>query len=198
LDDCSPTETDRYHASLLKSIDLQSSPIYTSRHGVKSQTTANSLRSPSPMNSFTDSSASLAKVATIPRCRDSTISNTVTIPQLTQSSLSTENSHAVVSSSLTFAVVPTTNDDSKMTSFFQPISVGNTSPVSYGDVEYRRNSSRLPLEAVPELSELDVANSRYSFTRSLSSTVHIPHYPNSVQPSPVLITFDSSSLQRRT
>jgi hypothetical protein len=194
LDDGSPTETDRYHTSLLKSIDLQSSPIYTSRNRDTSQTTANSLRSPSPLDSFTDSSISLAKVTTIPRCRDSIISNTLTTtPQSTQ-----ENSHAVVSSSLTFVVTTTTNDDTKMTSFFQPISVGNTSPVSYGDIECRRNSSRLPLEAVPELSELDVANSRYSFTQPLSPTVPTPQHPNSVQPSPVLITFDSNSLQRRT
>ncbi len=193
MDDCSPMETDRYHTSLLKSIDLQSSPIYTSRNRVTPQTTANSIRSPSPRDSFTDSSISLAKVTTIPRCRDSIISNTNTTSPLSQ-----ENSHAVVSSSLAFAVGLTPNDDTKMTSFFQPISVGNTSPISYGEVEYRRNSSRLPLEAVPELSELHVANSRYSFAQSVSSTVHMPHHPNSVQPSPVLITFDSSSLQRRT
>jgi hypothetical protein len=185
-------EPDRYHTSLLKSIDLQPSPIYTSRRRVTPQTTAHSLRSPSPLDSFTDSSISLAKVTTIPRCRDSIISNTRTTSQLTQ------NSDAVVSSSLTFAVVPTANDDARMTSFFQPISVGNSSPISYGDIDCRRNSSRLPLEAVPELSELHVANSRYSFAQSLTSTVHIPHHPNSVQASPVLITFDSSSLQRRT
>jgi hypothetical protein len=137
-------------------------------------------------------------VATIPRCRNSVISNTNTTSQRAQNALSTENSHAVVSSSRNFAVVSPTNDDTKMTSFFQPISVGNPSPVSYGDVEYRKNSSRLPLEMVPELSELHVANSRYSFAQSLSSIVHIPHHPNSVQPSPVLITFESNSLQRRS
>lgn len=190
MDDCSPTETDRYHTSLLKSIDLQSSPIYTSRNRVKPQTTTNSLRSPSPLDNFTDLSISLAKVTTIPRCRDSVISNTFTTTQSIQ-----EDSHSVVSSANNFAVIPSTNEDTKMASFFQPISASNTSPVSYGDVECRKNSSRLPLEAVPELSELDVANSRYSLP---SSIVQIPHHSNSVQPSPILITFDSNSLQRRT
>jgi hypothetical protein len=159
--------------------------MYTSRHRVTPQKTAHSLQSPSPLDSFIDSSISLAKVTTIPRCRDSIISNTMITPQLTQ------NSDAVIS-------LPATNDDAKMTSFFQPISIGNTSPISCGDVECRRNSSRLPLEAVPELSELHLANSRYSFSQSLSSTVPIPQHPNSVQPSPVLITFDSNSLKRRT
>ena len=177
-------EPDRYHTSLLKSIDLQSSPIYISRN----RATGQSLQSPSPLDSFSDSTISLAKVTTIPRCRDSIISNSMITPQLAQ------NSDAVVS----FAVVPATNDDAKMTSFFQPISAGNTSPISYGDVECRKNSCRLPLEAVPELSELHVANSRYSFAQSLSSIVQIPPHPNLVQPSPVLITFDSSSLQRRS
>jgi hypothetical protein len=188
-------EADRYHASLLKSNNLQSSPLYTSRHRVTPQTTVNSARPPSLSDSFTDSSTSLAKVTTIPRCRDSIISNTIATPQLTRSTLSIENPHAVVSSALTFIAVPTSNDDTKMTSFFQPISVGNASPISYGDLEVRRNSSRLPLEAVPELSELNVANSRYSFSQSLSSTVPIPH---PAQPSPVLVTFDPSSVKHRS
>jgi hypothetical protein len=198
LDDCSPTDSDRYQASLLKSNDRPASPLYTSQRQGQSQTTANSLRSPASSEGFTDSTISLAKVATIPRCRHSIISNTIVPSQPTYNSLSTENSHAVVSPSLTFVAVPTNNDDTKMTSFFQPISIGNPSPVSYSEIDGRKNSSRLPLEAVPELSELTVANSRYSYAQSMTSTVHIPHHPRSAQPSPVLITFDSSSLKRRT
>lgn len=151
------------------------------------------------MENFTDSSISLAKVTTIPRCRDSIVSNTFTIP----SSTTQENSHAVVSSAQNFAIIPatttTTNDDTKMTSFFQPISVdNNTSPTSSSDNEARRNSSRLPLEAVPELSEVDIINSHYSYPQLTSSTVQISHHSNSVEVNPVLITFDSNSLQRRT
>ena len=181
--------TDRFRTSLLKSMDLQSSPTYASRCRSTPQTTANSLRSPSPLDNYTDSSISLAKVTTIPRCRDSIVSNSTLTPQ---------NSQTVVSSSLTSPVESSTNDDTKMSSFFQPISMGNTSSLSpYGDIDYRKNTSRLPLEAVPELSELDVANSRYSFTQSISSIVPTPRVPSAIQPSPILITFDSSSLKRR-
>jgi hypothetical protein len=66
--------------------------------------------------------------------------------------------------------------------------------VPNGDLETRKNGSRLPLEVVPEMNELDLANKRYSFEPTLSTSNH----PRSVQPSPVLITFDSSSLKRRT
>jgi hypothetical protein len=107
-------------------------------------------------------------------------------------SLSTESPNAMASSSLTFTAIPIVNDDAKMTSFFQSTSLG-----SYGDIEGRKSSSRLPLEAVPELSELNVANSRYSFPQSVPSRVHMSHHSHSVQPSPVLITFDSNSLKRR-
>jgi len=180
IDECSPIESDRYRTSLLKSIDLQSSPMYTSRNRVTSQTTGNSVRSPSPLDSFTDSSISLARVMTIPRCRDSIISNSsVTTPQ------SIHNSQTVVSPTSDLPIESPINNDSKMTSLFQPI--------SSADAEYRKMSSRLPLEAVPELTELDVANSRYSFTQSIHS-----QHTNTVQPSPILITFDSSSLKRRS
>jgi hypothetical protein len=137
------------------------------------------IRASSPQDSCTDSTVSLAKVTTIPRCRDSITSTTL------------ENPHA---STLTF----TPTDETKMTSFFEPISAGNISPVPYGEIETRKNSSRLPLEVVPEMNELDVANSRYSFDPSLSSKLPISHHSHAVQPSPVLITFDSSSLKRRT
>jgi hypothetical protein len=188
MDECSPMETDRFRTSLLKSMELQSSPTYASRCRNTSQTTAKSLRSPSPLDNSTDSSISLAKVTTIPRCRDSIISNRTLTPQ---------NSQTVVSPSLTSPTESSTNDDPRMTSFFQPIPLGNISPLSYGDIDYRKTSSRLPLEAVPELSELDVANSRYSFTQSVSSIGPTPRLPSATQPSPILITFDSSSVKRR-
>ncbi len=194
LGDCSHIKADRYHASLLKSNDLPTTPLYMPQNRVIHQTNAASARPPSPQDSLTDSATSLAKVTTIPRCRDSGKSTTLVIPQLTRGSLLIENPHAVVSSTLTF----TATDETKMTSFFEPISAGNVSPVPYGDIETRKNGSRLPLEVVPEMNELDVANSRCNFDPSLSSTLPISHHPRAVQPSPVLITFDSSSLKRRT
>lgn len=155
------------------------------------------VRPPSPSDSFTDSTVSIAKVATIPRCRDSLVSTTAVTPQSTRGSASMDNPHAVGSPALTFAGTPAGNDETKMISFFQPIVAGNASPVPYGEMEVRKgNGSRLPLEAVPEMSELDVAGSRYTFDPS--STASHPHHPRSTQPSPVLITFDSSSLKRRT
>ncbi|CAF3335483.1 unnamed protein product [Rotaria socialis] len=199
LNDCSRMEPDRYNTNLLTSNDSQTSPVYMAQQQITSQTIANSLRSSSPSDSFNDSSVSVAKISTIPRCRTSTLSNTVVeTPQLTYRFISTENSNVVVSSPLTFAAVSITNEDNKMTSFFQPISAGDLSPVSYGEIEGRKNSSRLPLEAVPELSELTLPNSRYSFTPSVSSTNNVANQSHSVQPSPVLITFDSSSLKRRS
>ena len=187
LDDCSPMENDRHCASLLKSNNLQPSPIYTPRHKV--------TRRPSPPGDSTDSPVSLAKVTTIPRCRNSIISNIIETPQLTSSSLSAENPHVMAPSSVTFAAIPIIIDDTKMTSFSHSTSVSN---VSYSDSESRKHSCRLPLEVVPELSELNVANNRYSFPLSASSTVHNSHHSHSVQPSPVLITFDSNSLKRRS
>jgi len=194
LGDCSHLKADRYHASLLKSNDLPTTPLYMPQNRVVHPTASAPVRPPSPQDSFTDSTVSLAKVTTIPRCRDSLTSNTIATPQLTRGSLSIENPHVVVSSTLTF----TATDETKMTSFFEPISTGNISPVQYGEIETRKNGSRLPLEVVPEMNELDVANSRYSFEPSLSSTLPTSHHPHAVQPSPVLITFDSSSLKRRT
>ncbi|CAF1283707.1 unnamed protein product [Rotaria sordida] len=200
LNDCSSVETDRYHTNLLKSNDIQNSPINSSQHPISTQTMTKSIRSPSPSDSVIDSPPiTLAKTTTISNCHNSILSNAHTTPQLTHEFLSTDNSNSIVSRSLTFAAVSITNDDNnKMTSFFQPISVGNVSPISCSDIENRKNNSRLPLEAVPELSELNIANSRYSLTQSLSSTNHISHHSHSVQPSPILITFDSSSLKRRS
>ena len=85
-----------------------------------------------------------------------------------------------------------------MVSFFQPISDTNISTTVSNDVESRKSNARLTLQAVPELSELHLANSRRSFIQPFSSTVPNSHRVNSVQASPLLITFDSSSLQRRT
>ena len=86
-----------------------------------------------------------------------------------------------------------------MISFFQPITTANVSPVPYSDVDGSKNGSRPPpLEAVPELSELTLDNNRSSFAPSLLSSISIPHHSHSNQPSPVLITFDSSSLKRRS
>lgn len=186
-------ELDRYHTSLLKSIDFQSTPICTAHHRITSATAGNSRRSTSPLNKLSNSSISLAKVTTIPRCRESLNSSAVPPPKLTQSSLSIDNVHTVVSST----AKPLVNDDNQMVSFFQPISDTNISTTVSNDVESRKSNARLPLQAVPELSELHLANSRRSFTQPLSSTVSNSHRLNSVQPSPLLITFDSSSLQRR-
>lgn len=106
-----------------------------------------------------------------------------------------EVSHVIPPSALTLVLVPNANDDTRMTSFFQPIPLNNA---SYVDHEGRKNSSRLPLEAVPELSELSVDNCRHSYTPSVSSTVQTSQQMQSVQPSPILVTFDSNSLKRRT
>ncbi|CAF1040092.1 unnamed protein product [Rotaria sp. Silwood1] len=192
--DCSHLKVDRYHASLLKSNDLPTTPLYQSQNRIIHQTSTAPIGLPSPQESLTDSTISLAKVTTIPRCRDSVISNLIVTPQLTRGSLSIDNPNAVVSSTLTF----TATDETKMTSFFEPISADNISPVPYGDVETRKNGSRLPLEAVPEINELDVANSRYSFDPSLLSTLPNSYHNHRVQPSPILITFDSSTLKYRT
>ncbi len=181
---------DRYHASLLKSNDLPTTPLYISQNRIIHQTASDLNRPPSPQDSFTDSNVALAKVTTIPRCRDSITSTIIVTPQLTRGSLSIENPHTVVSSNLTFAPM----DETKMSSFFEPISIGSASPIPYVDTETRKNTSRLPLEAVPEMNELDVPNNRYSF----EPTLPISHHSHAVQPSPVLITFDSSSLKRRT
>ncbi|CAF0863046.1 unnamed protein product [Rotaria sordida] len=194
LGDCSHLKGDRYHASLLKSNDLPTTPLYKSQNRIIQQTPTATIGLPSPQESLTDSTISLAKVTTIPRCRDSVTSNLIITPQSKRGSLSIDKSHAVVSSTLIF----TATDETKMASFFEPISVDNISPVPYSDIETRKNGSRLPLEAVPEINELDVANSRYSFDPSLLSTLPNSHHTHTVQPSPVLITFDSSTLKCRT
>ena len=199
LDDCTPMELDRYHTSLLKSIDFQSSPICTAHHRITSPTAAvNTLQSTTPLNHLSNSSVSLAKVTTIPRCRESIISNTTGTPKLTLNSTSTDNVHTAGSSTATFAPIPVSHEDQQMISFFQPISDLNISSALSSDVEYRKSNARPPLEAVPELSELHVANNRHSFAQSISSTIPSSYRSNSVQATPLLITFDSSSLQRRT
>ena len=194
MGDCSHMKVDRYHASLLRSNDLPTTPLYAPQKRIIPQNATAPIRSPSPEDNCTDSTIALAKVTTIPRCRDSITSNPIATPQSTYGSLSKDNPHAIMPSTLTF----TATDEAKLTSFFEPISTDHISPVPYGDIETRKNGPRPPLAAVPEMNELDVANSRYSFEPSLSSTLPISHHPHAVQPSPVLITFDSSSLKRRT
>ncbi|UJR23619.1 hypothetical protein I4U23_026605 [Adineta vaga] len=183
LGDCSHLKIDRYHANLLKTNDLATTPLYMPQNRILPQTNPSCLRPPSPQDSYTDSTIYMAKVATVPRCRDSVISNPIATSQLTRGFQSIDNPHAIVTSNLTF----TTADENKS------ISSGNISPIPYVDTDTRKNASRLPLEAVPEMNELDLAN-RYSF----EPTLPVSHYSRTVQPSPVLITFDSSSLKRRT
>lgn len=178
LGDCSHLKVEPYHASLLKSNDLPSTPLF------QPMKPSAPLRSSSPQESFTDSTISLAKVTTIPRCRDSITSTTITTPQLKRGSLIIDHSQ----------VNPSMTDESKMLSFFEPVPNGKISPVPYVDADIRKNTGRLPLEVVPELNELDVANNRYSF----DPTLPVSHRSHLIQPSPVLITFDSSSLKRRT
>jgi hypothetical protein len=190
LGDCSHMKTDRYHASLLKSTDLPTTPLYAPQNRTFQHRGSVPIRPPSPPDSYTDSNISLAKVTTIPRCRDSITSTIVATPQLKRASLAIENPHTMMSLTQNYAVM----DETKMNSLFEPIAIGNMSPAIYADAETRKNGSRLPLEAVPEMNELDVAHSRYSF----DPTLPISQYPRAVQPSPVLITFDSNSLKRRS
>lgn len=183
-------KVDRYHASLLKSNDLPTTPLYASQNRTFHHEKSASIRPPSPADNYTDSNISLAKVTTIPRCRDSITSTIIITPQLKRTSLAIENPHAMMSMTQNFPAM----DETKMTSFFEPIPIGNGSPAIYGDAETRKNASRLPLEVVPEMNELDVAHSRYSFDPTLPLIQHA----RAVQPSPVLITFDSNSLKRRS
>jgi hypothetical protein len=187
LGDSSQMKVDRYHASLLKSNDLPTTPLYVPQRRLISSTPSAPVRSSSPQESVTDSSISLAKVTTIPRCRESIVS------QLPRTVVPADHPHGTLSSTFILPVM----EESKMSSFFDTNSTGHVSPVPYGEAETRKNGSRLPLEAVPELSELDVANGRYTFDPIFPSTLPHPHRSHSVQPSPLLITFDSSSLKRR-
>lgn len=193
LGDCSHVKADRYHASLLKTYDLQTTPLNKSQNRVVHPTSSAPVQLSSPEETCPDSTISLAKVTTIPRCRDSIISTTIVTPQLKRGSLSIDNGHPAAASNLTF---PTSNEN-KMVSFFEPIPIGNISPIPFADVDTRKNGARLPLEAVPETNELDVGNARYNFDPTLLSTLINSHYSNAVQPSPVLITFDSSTLKSR-
>lgn len=183
-------KTDRYHASLLKSSDLPTTPLYAPQTRTFQHRGSVPIRPPSPPDNYTDSNISLAKVTTIPRCRDSIASTIVATPQLKRASLAIENPHAMMALTQSYAVM----DETKMNSLFEPIAIGNMSPAIYADGETRKNGSRLPLEAVPEMNELDVAHSRYSFDPTLPISQHL----RAVQPSPVLITFDSNSLKRRS
>ena len=186
-------KVDRYRASLLKSNDLSTTPLYLPHHRLASQTPTASMRPPSPHDNYTDSAVALAKVTTIPRCRDSVTSNISITALSARAPLSTDTSHGFMSPALTFPA----SEEARLTSFFESTS---TEDVSYGDLDTRKNGSRLPLEVVPEMSELDTVYGRYGFdpTSSSSSTLPHSHHPRSFQPSPILITFDSGSLKRRT
>ena len=184
---------DRYRADLLKSNDLSTTPLYLPHRRLTSQTPTASMRPSSPHDNCTDSAVALAKVTTIPRCRDSVTSNILIATPSTRTVRSADTSHGFMSPALTFPA----SEEAKLTSFFDGTS---TEDVSYVDFDTRKSGSRLPLEVVPEMSELDTVYGRYGFdpTSSSSSTLPHSHHPRSFQPSPILITFDSGSLKRRT
>lgn len=76
---------------------------------------------------------------------------------------------------------------------------GHVSPVPYIDFDSRKNASRLPLEAVPEMTEIDLVDQRYTFEPTVQPTLFkTTRSSHPIQPSPMLITFDSSSLKRRS
>ena len=194
MGDCSHLKADRHHASLLKSNDLPTTPLYIPQNRIVHPTSVTEpIQSSSPLGSCTDSTVSLAKVTTIPRCRDSITSNLVVTPKLTRGYQSMNNPNGVTLPNPMSAV----NDETKMTSFFEPISAVDPLHISCNDLETRKNSCRIPLAIVPEMNELDVANSRNSFDPSSSLTLPISRHSHAIQPSPILITFDSGSLKLR-
>ena len=195
-DDCSHIHHDRYHASLLKSNELQPSPMYIPRHRLALDPPIRPVRSSSPCTSIAESSISLAKVTTLPRCRDSIVSNSNPLTTLSRPSLSTENSQTFTPSTRTFNVSSTMSDEASITSLFQPITVDNDTIHSNGEIDIRKTLTRLPLEAVPEMSELNIAHKRSSYPPASSSSILLSTQSQATQPSPILITFDSSSLQR--
>ena len=168
--DCSQIHHDRYNASLLKTNELHPSPMYMPRH----RPIADPPRTSSPCTSVTESSISVAKVTTLPRCRDSIISNSNPLHETYVTSTRTFNTPS--------STVP---DEVTMNSLFQPIAIDHETPYS--------TVTRAPLEVVPEMSELNIAHKRSSYPAASG-----PSLPptTTTQPSPVLITFDSSSLQR--
>ncbi|CAF0904731.1 unnamed protein product, partial [Didymodactylos carnosus] len=184
-------ENDRYHASLLKSSDLiSSSPIATKGyHHTNGHITASDYHSQqpfskedfSPASSLTTNGISLAKILTIPRCRDVSQSNST--PELTRGFISNDNPRIVVSPELTLTkneIKPT-----NLSSFFQPITTTTT--------------NNRPLEVVPEdddgqqSTSLTLARNQFNPLYSTTTTAR-----SIQQPSPKLITFDSNSLKRRS
>lgn len=163
----------------MKTNELQPSPLYLPRH----RSIVDPPRTSSPCTSVTESSISIAKVTTLPRCRDSIVSN------------SNPLNETFVTSTRTFSTPSTVPDEATMSSLFQPITIDHETNYSNGEIENRKNLTRAPpLEAVPEMSELNIAHKRSSYPAATSSS--IPNSSTTTQPSPVLITFDSSSLQR--
>ena len=182
-------EADRYRASLLKSKDLQTSPIFVSRQRAAPPATTEFTRSSPSLPNPGDSLVSLAKITTLPRCRDSVTSITNATPHSMRQALAKDHGNAVVSP---------THEETKLTSFFQPISTSHGSAIPHSDGECRKNGSRLPLEVVHEMSELDVGNTHSNFTSLSSSTVPVPHHAHATPPSPALVTFESSPRHRRS
>ena len=184
-------EASRYRASLLKSKDLQTSPIFVSRQRTAAPATAEFTRSSPSVHNPGDSFVSLAKITTLPRCRDSVTSISHATPHSMRQALSKDHANAVVSP---------THEDTKLTSFFQPISAGHGSAISHSDGDCRKNGSRLPLEVVHEMSELDVGNSHSNCTLLPSSSAEpvSHHHVHATPPSPALVTFESSPRHRRS
>lgn len=181
--DCSQIHQDRYHANLLKSNELQPSPMYVPRARLISNSATHLARTSSPCTSVAESSISIAKVTTLPRCRDSVASNSTLKDMVIPSTRIYNNPSAVP-------------DETTMTSLFQPITMDHELTHSNGEVETRKHLPRLPLEAVPEMSELNIAHKRASYPSASSSSAPSSNQSQTSQPSPLLITFDSSSMQR--
>ena len=166
--DCSRLHADRYRANLLKANDLRASPLYMSRKPIESRG-----RESIATNPITD---------TLPMTKGSP-----TTESTSMSVLGNRNCHTLASM----------HDQTAMVSLFQPIAIDHELHATHGDAESRKTMSRPPLEAVPEMSELSIDHRRSSYVPSISSPVSVGKQSHSTQPSPQLITFDSSSLQRR-
>jgi hypothetical protein len=186
-------KADRYHASLLKANDLPTTPLYVPQRRLLSSSSTMPMRTSSPQESLTDSNVSLARVTMIPRCRESIASNPiVTSSQTARTILSTDYPLAVTTSTFGFSSA----DENRLSSFFEMNGNDHGPLAVHADVDTRKTLVRLPLEVVPEMNELDVAHSRQTVESLHSSTLPLSHRSHSMQTSPTLITFDSSSLKR--
>ena len=91
-------------------------------------------------------------------------------------------------------------DETAMVALFQPIGIEQEIHVTPDDGESRKNIARPLLEAVPEMSELNIdyhQRRRSSCIPPLPSPVSLAKQSHSTQAGPLLVTFDSGSLQRR-